>query len=256
MSLMLHSRRIVHQAGKTAAMLVVSLSCLLPSAWAQSAWPGSPNNTAISITSGGNVGIGTPSPGSTLEVFGNLTLGRGRSVLFTTGDNGIAHRGGIQFLTYDNGLDNIWTPTDQYGNTIDSTVRLGGFGNFNANIVNLLVSGNVGIGTTNPQSLLSVNGVITAKDVTVTNTGWSDYVFAPSYRLQSLREVGAYIQSNHHLPGIPSEAEVQEKGVSVADMQTKLLAKIEELTLHLIAQEKENQDLRGRVARLEAAAAK
>jgi hypothetical protein len=38
-------------------------------------------------------------------------------------------------------------------------------------------------------------------------------------------------------------------------MQAKLLAKVEELTLHLIRQEKENQELRERIARLEQGAA-
>jgi hypothetical protein len=115
--------------------------------------------------------------------------------------------------------------------------------------------GYVGIGTTNPQYLLSVNGQIGAKEVIVTNTGWSDYVFRPEYRLWPLSEVGAYIEANHHLPDIPSEAEVREKGVSIGDMQSKLLAKIEEITLHMIQQDKENRGLRERIAQLEAQAA-
>jgi len=48
---------------------------------------------------------------------------------------------------------------------------------------------------------------------------------------------------------------VKEKGVSVGEMQSKLLAKVEELTLHMIQQEKENQELRDRLARLEKGAA-
>jgi len=67
--------------------------------------------------------------------------------------------------------------------------------------------------------------------------------------------VNAYIQAHRHLPDIPSEAEVKEKGVSVGDMQSKLLAKIEELTLHMIQQDKENRELRERIARLETRAA-
>jgi len=54
----------------------------------------------------------------------------------------------------------------------------------------------------------------------VTNTGWSDYVFQAGYHLRPLSEVSAYIQVNHHLPDIPSEAEVKEKGVNVGDMQS------------------------------------
>jgi hypothetical protein len=121
----------------------------------------------------------------------------------------------------------------------------------------ILPNGNVGIGTTNPTYPLSVNGIIQAKEVFV-NSGWSDYVFAPAYHLRDLHEVSAYIQQNHHLPEIPSAAEVQEKGVSLGDMQAKLLAKVEELTLHMIKAEersdrleKQNQQLRDRLARLE-----
>jgi hypothetical protein len=99
--------------------------------------------------------------------------------------------------------------------------------------------------------LLTVNGIIGATEVMVSNTLWSDYVFRPDYRLRPLSEVNAYIQAHHHLPDIPSEAEVKEKGVSVGEMQAMLLAKIEELTLHMIEQERQNHELRDRVAELE-----
>jgi hypothetical protein len=106
-------------------------------------------------------------------------------------------------------------------------------------------TGNIGIGTTNPQYPLSVNGIIQAKEVLV-NSGWSDYVFAPDYHLRDLYEISAYIQQNHHLPEIPSASEVQEKGVSLGDMQAKLLAKVEELTLHMIQEHERNDRLEER----------
>jgi metal-dependent hydrolase (beta-lactamase superfamily II) len=111
-------------------------------------------------------------------------------------------------------------------------------------------SGNVGIGTTNPTEKLAVNGKIRAKEVIV-DTGWSDYVFAKNYKLASLSEVEQHIQTLGHLPGVPSAQEVAEKGVSVGDMQAVLLAKIEELTLHVIAQQKELSALRAKVTTLE-----
>ena len=112
--------------------------------------------------------------------------------------------------------------------------------------------GNVGIGMTAPPYKLSVKGVIGAGEVIVTDTsGWADYVFDAGYRLQPLGEVAEYIAQNHHLPEIPSTAEVGAKGVSLGEMQAKLLAKIEELTLHVIAGEKKNLELQERMARME-----
>jgi hypothetical protein len=118
-------------------------------------------------------------------------------------------------------------------------------------------SGNVGIGTSNPTYKLSVNGTIRTKEVIV-DTAWSDYVFKPGYRLKSLKEVAVYIKANRHLPGIPSEAEVKEQGVSVGQIESKLLAKVEELTLHMIQAEErndrleqENRKFQERITRLE-----
>ncbi len=115
----------------------------------------------------------------------------------------------------------------------------------------MLTNGYVGIGTTNPQYPLSVNGPIEAKEVIV-QTGWSDYVFDADYALAPLSEIASFVKQNHHLPGIPSASEVESKGVSLGEMQSKLLAKIEELTLHMIDLQKENQELRSEVNGLKA----
>lgn len=111
-------------------------------------------------------------------------------------------------------------------------------------------SGNVGIGEASPQYPLSVNGTIQAREVLV-NTNFADYVFGPGYRVRPLTETAEYIKANHHLPDIPSAAEVKEKGLSVGDMESKLLAKIEELTLQMIELNKQNERMQKRVAELE-----
>ena len=103
--------------------------------------------------------------------------------------------------------------------------------------------------TTSPTQKLSVAGTIQAYAVVV-NTGWSDYVFDKDYRLAPLSEVEQHIKADKHLPGIPSAQEVAEHGVSVGDMESKLLAKLEEVTLHLIAQEKAIQALQRENAEL------
>jgi hypothetical protein len=115
-------------------------------------------------------------------------------------------------------------------------------------------NGNVGIGTANPGHKLAVNGTVKAKEVIVETTGWSDYVFADGYQLQPLAQVEQHIKEHKHLPGIPSAAEVAEHGVSVGDMQARLLAKVEELTLHVIAQEKRIRALETENTRLKAIA--
>ena len=99
------------------------------------------------------------------------------------------------------------------------------------------------MGTTDPQSKLSVNGGITCKEIEVLATGWPDYVFEEDYDLISLEETEDFIENNKHLPGVPSEKEVEENGLNLGEMDAVLLRKIEEMTLHMINLEKKNQQL-------------
>jgi len=101
----------------------------------------------------------------------------------------------------------------------------------------------LGIGIIDPKNTLDVNGTIHAKQVLVDITGWSDFVFEKSYILPKLSEVNEFVQTNGHLPNIPSESEVKENGVNVAEMQAKLLQKIEELTLYVIQQDQKIEQL-------------
>ena len=96
----------------------------------------------------------------------------------------------------------------------------------------------VGIGTTNPTHKLTVNGYISAEEVAVVPDVPADFVFEDDFDLRSLEEVEQYIDVYGHLPEIPSAAEMKADGVGLAAMQMKLLQKIEELTLYLIAQNK------------------
>ncbi|WCT13685.1 hypothetical protein [Mucilaginibacter jinjuensis] len=86
---------------------------------------------------------------------------------------------------------------------------------------------------------LAVAGGIHSQSVQVDMIGWSDYVFKPSYSLASLAEVKSYIDQNHHLPEIPSAAQVAKEGINLGEMNAKLLKKIEELTLYLIEKDKQ-----------------
>lgn len=119
-----------------------------------------------------------------------------------------------------------------------------------ADRITILSDGKVGINTGAPTYELAVNGTIRCKELIV-DTNWSDFVFEEDYKLPRLDEIEEYILLNKHLPGIPTEAEVKERGVSVGDISSKLLQKIEELTLYVIDIKKENEALKAKLLNLE-----
>ena len=99
--------------------------------------------------------------------------------------------------------------------------------------------GNVGIGVTNPTERLTINGKIKANEIRVDGTNAPDYVFDEDYKVATLAELERYIKANKHLPEIPSAKEFERDGIAVGEMNKLLLKKIEELTLHLIEQNKQ-----------------
>jgi hypothetical protein len=111
-----------------------------------------------------------------------------------------------------------------------------GIGNINPT-EKLIVNGNVGIGTSSTGSYrLAVEGKVGAREVVVTNASWADFVFDTNYKLVPLNEIKEFVKVNKHLPEIPTAAEIEKNGLSVGEIQTKQMQKIEELTLYLIQQ--------------------
>ncbi len=113
-------------------------------------------------------------------------------------------------------------------------------------------NGNVGIGTTSLScsscsgyKLFVKDGIRTEKvkvEIAAEN-GWADYVFAKDYKLMPLKEVENYINNNGHLPEVPSTEEAIQNGIELKEMNILLLKKVEELTLHLIEQDKRIEEL-------------
>jgi hypothetical protein len=255
-------------------ILTISLSVLYSGALlGQSAWPSYPNNTAISVSSAGNVGIGTTAPTAPLSIASSAGGVRVNYwVDVKSSACGLARIGQNVYLDYYNTSHwanthpNIGGSLIQMGvcsatgwndilffratGTTGSIPTTAGASAPMTESMRITSAGSVGIGTATPQHLLHVAGTIGAEEVIVSSTG-ADYVFDRGYHLRPLAEVANYVKQNHRLPEVPSAKEMQEKGASVGDMQTKLLAKIEELTLYAIQAEERNRKLEERVAELE-----
>lgn len=231
-------------------------------------FPGNPQNTLT--LKDGNVGVGTQTPESQFHVVDNLD---GATKLEITNTNSGASSKANFKIVSDNTITllsshAVNSSAAKYGVSlggatellaIRSTALVLGtnlddapivFGSNGLERMRINSGGNVGIGTTTPQSLLAVNGTITAKEVEVTLVGWPDYVFAENYKLRPLSEVETFINENKHLPGVPNEQEVLEDGVNLGEMNAILLEKIEELTLYMIDLKKENEKIKSQLEEL------
>jgi hypothetical protein len=94
--------------------------------------------------------------------------------------------------------------------------------------------------TTGNYKLFVEGGILTEKVKVAlrSSANWADYVFAKDYKLMPLKEVEQYVLVNKHLPGIDSAEVLAQNGIDIAEMQSKQMEKIEELTLYIIDQDK------------------
>lgn len=197
----------------------------------------------------GSIGIGTI-PGAKLSlrgstnsqglVIGNCDVSGYQSHLgFTTADQS---RLGLATESYFNVYnDGKWNFNSANTNGITLPIS---FSTNGASRIFIKADGHVGIGTTNPNEALTVNGTIYGREVKVDlSVPGPDYVFESDYSLLSLKELKKYIETHRHLPEVPSAKEMESNGIQLGEMNILLLKKIEELTLHLIKKEQRIDDL-------------
>jgi hypothetical protein len=202
--------------------------------------PGAPTSS-IDISATGAVGIGTASPAKPLHVISSAA---------TTGI-GVGKNDNLNLLLlgYDN-TNNVGTIGSFAGGS-GSTMALNPLG------------GNVGIGTATPAGKLDVNGSIFQRGVQL----FADYVFEPTYSLESIEDHAAFMWANKHLPAV-GERKVDEQGREVVEIGSRLRALLEELEKahiyiadlngkvserdeKLVKLERQNAELAERLARIE-----
>ncbi|WP_350284675.1 hypothetical protein [uncultured Croceitalea sp.] len=198
----------------------------------------STSHTVINGDGTGNVGIRTMNPSATLHINSNADVGRGQNPALRVGS-----RNGNHIAIDDNEIG-------AFHNNSNAVLYINGSQSTSNTIINGDGTGNVGIGTMNPNGWrLAVKGKIRAEEIKV-ETGWADYVFQEDYNLPTLEEVEKHIKAKGHLINIPSAKDVAKNGVQLGEMNKLLLEKIEELMLYTLQQEKRIKSLENHIKAL------
>ena len=184
-------------------------------------------NVKFTFENNGNLGVGTTTPAEKLSLY---TAGNTKVV--TQYGNGTGSGFSVGMSTEGNG--SIW----------HTAAKVISFGTSNAERMRIHSNGNIGIGTASPDYKLDVVGNVRAHSVQISTAKTADFVFEKDYPLMSLSEVESFITANKHLPEVAPASEMIEKGIDMAEMQIKLLQKVEELTLYAIQQQKEIEELK------------
>lgn len=218
-------------------------------------------SNSVILGSGANVGIGNTAPGNRLEITKGTANQSGLRLTNLTSSSPASVRNQTKFLTVNAQGDVILGSLNSSGRESAETEgwQLNGDHLQNTNSGGVIIGRDV---TKTPAGyqLYVADGILTEKVKVAVKSmdDWSDRVFEKEYKLKSLREVEQHIQQTGHLPGVPSATEVVATGIDLGKMDAKLLEKVEELTLYLIEQRKEleqvrqqNQQLMKKMAALE-----
>ena len=184
--------------------------------------------TSNGATATGKIGIGNvTSPQAKLHLLSDTNEDAGM-ILETS--NKTSKKAFLQFYDANHKIE-----VSKNGMNISSNNDL-----LDINARSIKMVGKVGINTDNSftgdyEYTLAVNGGILTSEVYVKEVDeWHDYVFYDDYKPMTLNEVENFVQEHKHLPDLPSEQEIMDKGYNIVNMDGILLRKIEELTIYAI----------------------
>jgi hypothetical protein len=231
---------------------------------------GTNNAPHLTILTSGNIGIGTTSPANKVRIVGPATstahvlsvssaysgnsdvravegfstpaTGYGIGGYFYGGyrgaqviGQGSSYTGQVIALEA-SAYGTAGVRTGLFGRATGGTTNWAGyFAEGNVYITNELRVGSGAAGGATGYKM-AVDGKIIAEGMRVQlSQDWPDYVFDTTYHLMSLPSLETSIRENGHLPGVPPSDVVRQNGIDLGEMQTVMMEKIEELTLHMIA---------------------
>jgi len=185
-------------------------------------------------------------PGIGLSLAGDITLATG----LTFSDYGDSISNDLDgYLVFSGGLGVGGETSYGISASFKLNAKQGNFDN-ELTVKNIKLSDNL-IEATNDSGLKlfdnAGNGITIADGGTVTINGTAvpDYVFETGYQLLSPIALKDFIATYHHLPGVPSQEEIQNSGLNISTSIMAILERVENNVLYIL-------DLYERVGRLEA----
>ena len=160
----------------------------------------------------------------------------------------------LLFLEYNNADTKIMEVTNTSTNRSPFVLKADGGMDIDNGVTNILHLGTDGMfsisNNTRKTFVVEANGLTRARKIKVDADVWADYVFEEDYKLMPLADVENFLKEHKHLPSIPSEKVMKEEGIDLAEMNVKMMEKIEELTLYLIQQNKELEKVKAELETL------